>query len=338
MGEAKNMKNMKNMKDMKDMKDMLDKNIAADLHAPQGPTQNGVEAGPVRATNRVDAGQKLLHIFVLAAFGLVCAAGYQYSLDWLRFVTTDDASIEGRHTFLAPKVFGIVTEVLFDDNEAVKKDQALVQIDPRDFQNALMASRSELKAIQARAKDASIKSQEADNLFKAGAINAQQRDTAEALRLALHAEAERVQAHIEQNLVDLHYATIRAPSDGRVGRRTVEPGMYANAGQALVSFVTARQRWVVANFKETQLANMHIGSRADITVDALPNRTFAGVVESVSPSSGAIFSLTPPDNATGNYIKIVQRVPVRIKLEGLTDADLELLQVGLNANVRIAIH
>ncbi|RYF09299.1 MAG: HlyD family secretion protein [Deltaproteobacteria bacterium] len=201
-----------------------------------------------------------------------------------------------------------------------------------------MASRGELKAIQARAKDASIKSQEANNLFKAGAINAQQRDTAEALNAALHAEAERVQAHIEQNLVDLHYATVRAPSDGRVGRRTVEPGMYANVGQALVSFVTARQRWVVANFKETQLAHMHIGSRAEITVDALPNRTFMGVVESMSPSSGAIFSLTPPDNATGNYIKIVQRVPVRIKFEDLAEADLELLQVGLNANVRIAIH
>jgi membrane fusion protein (multidrug efflux system) len=276
-------------------------------------------------------------IFWLLVFGALCAAGWQLGMGWYKFESTDDASVEGRHTMLASKVSGIVTEILFDDYAEVKAGQPLVQIDPRDFKNALAASRGELKAVEARLRDATIKLREAENLYKAGAINGQMRDTAEAVATNLRGEVERIQAHIAQNTVDLDYATVRAPRAGRVGRRTVEPGMYANAGQALVGFITAHERFVVANFKETQLAHVHIGSRADVTVDAVPDRTFAAVVVGFAPASGAIFSLLPPDNATGNYIKIVQRVPVKLAFEGLSESDLDLLQVGLNANVYISL-
>ena len=267
-----------------------------------------------------------------------CALGAHYGLAAWQFESTDDASVEGRHTLLAPKVPGIVLQVHFDDNEEVKAGQPLVDVDPRDYQNALGVSRAELAAAQAHLKDANIKYRESLALEKSGAINAQRKDTDEARFFALQAEVARIHHRIDQNKVDLDYATLRAPCDGKVGRRQVEPGMYANAGQALVSFVTAKERWIVANFKETQLRRIHVGSRAQVRIDAIADRVFDGVVESMSPTSGAIFSLMPPDNATGNYIKIVQRVPVRIGLGPLSDEDAALLQVGLNADVRVLAH
>jgi membrane fusion protein (multidrug efflux system) len=249
--------------------------------------------------------------------------------------TTDDAAIEGRHTMLAPKVAGMVVEVLFDDNDEVEAGQALVRLDPRDYHHALAMSQAERLTLEARLKDATLKNVEAKALFAAGAINGQQRDTAESNYLAVKGQHDRINARIEQDRVDLSYAVVRAPHAGRVGRRMVEAGSYAHAGQALVSFVAGDERFVIANFKETQLARVAVGTPAEVTVDALAGRTFQATVQSHSPASGAIFSLLPPDNATGNYIKIVQRVPVKLQFTALSPQDKQLLAVGLNATVRI---
>lgn len=265
----------------------------------------------------------------------VAVLSYPALHDLAVYTSTDDAAVEGRHTMLAPKVAGIVTEVLYDDNEEVKAGQPLVVIDPRDYQHALSMSQAQLSGTEARLKDADIKYKEATALLKAGAINGQQKDTAESAYRALYAERLRLKAVIEQNHVDVGYTTVIAPKDGRVGRRVAEPGMYAHAGQPLVSFVAANERWVVANFKETQLVDTPPGTHAEVIIDALPHKVFDAVVQNVSPNSGAIFSLLPPDNATGNYIKIVQRVPVKLQFEGLTPEQLNQLQVGLNATVRV---
>jgi membrane fusion protein (multidrug efflux system) len=272
---------------------------------------------------------------VLLALGAAMLAA-QPTVRWLTETSTDDASIEGRHTMLAPKVPGIVLEVLFDDNESVVRGQPLVRLDARDYEHALAAARAELQGVRAHLADASLKLHEAQALFQSGAINQQQRDTAESTAAALQAQAHGIEARIAQHEVDVAYATVRAPQAGVVGRRLAEPGMYAHAGQALISFVAGQERWVVANFKETQLQAAAPGAHATVTVDALGGRSFAAVVHSHSPSSGAIFALLPPDNATGNYIKVVQRVPVKLLLQGLTPEDVAKLPVGLNATVRIA--
>jgi membrane fusion protein, multidrug efflux system len=113
---------------------------------------------------------------------------------------------------------------------------------------------------------------------------------------------------------DLSFAVIRAPFDGVVGNRAVETGDYVQPGQRLVNLVPLDSVYVDANFKETQLARLRPGQTALVTVDALPDRTFAGSVVSFAPASGSVFSLLPPDNATGNFTKIVQRMPVRIRV------------------------
>jgi membrane fusion protein (multidrug efflux system) len=142
--------------------------------------------------------------------------------------------------------------------------------------------------------------------------------SAKARQVAAHAAAESAKAQVATGEAALHdaelaygYTRILAPVSGYVGRRTVEVGARVNAGQTLLSIVSD-QVWVVANYKETQLHGIRPGTRARMTVDALPGVSFVGRVDSLSPASGSQFALLPPDNATGNFTKVVQRVPVKI--------------------------
>lgn len=117
----------------------------------------------------------------------------------------------------------------------------------------------------------------------------------------------------------LHKTEIRAPLSGRVAKKNIEPGKYVHPGQALLSIVDGKNVWVVANFKETQIENMRVGNPVDIRVDAYPGRTFKGHVDSFQPGTGSVFSLLPPENSTGNFVKVVQRVPVKIVIDSPGD-------------------
>ncbi|TAL09104.1 MAG: HlyD family secretion protein, partial [Porticoccaceae bacterium] len=131
----------------------------------------------------------------------------------------------------------------------------------------------------------------------------------------LKAAQELAQAELRLTEIDLYLTDVRAPTAGIVGNKQVEPGEYSQTGVRKLALVDLDDIWVSANFKETQLTKVLPGQKAVIDVDAFPDEHFAGTVESVSPASGAEFSLLPPDNATGNFTKIVQRVPVKIVLD-----------------------
>ncbi len=130
------------------------------------------------------------------------------------------------------------------------------------------------------------------------------------------------------------YATITAPIDGYVADRYAQRGAFVAAGTTLLSIVPAHRLWVDANFKEDDLARIRPGDPARIVADELPGRVFHGRVVSLAPATGAIFSVIPPQNATGNFTKIVQRVPVRIALDGAART-LGLLRPGLSATVSV---
>jgi membrane fusion protein (multidrug efflux system) len=132
------------------------------------------------------------------------------------------------------------------------------------------------------------------------------------------ATASLAQAKADRDIADLNlsYTELRAPMDGTVGNRSARAGSYATIGAQLMSLVPARGLWVDANFKESQLARMHAGQPVTVEADVLPGRVFRGHVASLAPATGAVFSVLPAENATGNFTKIVQRVPVRIVLEG----------------------
>jgi len=132
-----------------------------------------------------------------------------------------------------------------------------------------------------------------------------------------------VEAAVRQGGLDLSYTRVTAPVAGVVTHRSVEPGAYVQAGQSLLAIVP-RQVWVVANFKETQLTHMSRGQPVDLTMDAYPQLKLQGHVDSIQAGSGATFSLLPPENATGNYVKVVQRVPVKIVLDRLPGAPFVL--------------
>jgi membrane fusion protein (multidrug efflux system) len=131
------------------------------------------------------------------------------------------------------------------------------------------------------------------------------------------------QTQVEQAELNLSYTKITAPETGRVAKRSVETGAYLQPGQALLAIVPD-DLWVTANFKETQLDHMRPGQPAEIKIDAYPGRKFAAHVDSIHPGTGARFSLLPPENATGNYVKVVQRVPVKIRFDQKLPDDLSI--------------
>ncbi|HZS82215.1 MAG TPA: HlyD family secretion protein [Stellaceae bacterium] len=137
------------------------------------------------------------------------------------------------------------------------------------------------------------------------------------------ADREAAQAQLEAAQLNRSYATVTAPEAGHVTNRTVAVGDYVQAGQNLMALVP-HKLWITANFKETQLDRMRPGQKVDITIDAYPGTTFHGHVDSIQRGSGAAFSLLPPENATGNFVKVVQRVPVKIVFDGPLDPQYAL--------------
>jgi membrane fusion protein (multidrug efflux system) len=146
------------------------------------------------------------------------------------------------------------------------------------------------------------------------------------------AGAAQAEADVATARLNVGYTEIRAPIDGYVGNRAAQVGAYVASGAYLLSVIPAHGLWIDANFKEDQLARMHPGETATVVADALPGKVFHGRVASVAPGTGAVFSVIPPENATGNFTKIVQRVPVRIALD---DADFGDLRPGLSATVSV---
>jgi membrane fusion protein (multidrug efflux system) len=159
-----------------------------------------------------------------------------------------------------------------------------------------------------------------------GVLEAQQQEAERQLR-----ELKTAQAKAER---DLSFTVIRAPIDGVIGNRAMQVGDYVQPGQRLASLVPLDDVYIDANFKETQLANLRPGQPVDISVDALPSRDITGVVTSVSPASGSVFSLLPPDNATGNFTKIVQRLAVRIQVPEAVK-EQRLLRPGMSVVVDV---
>jgi len=155
--------------------------------------------------------------------------------------------------------------------------------------------------------------------------------------LVADAQRQNTQTSLENAQLQLSYNTICAPTAGLTSKRNAELGMYVQPGQSLIAIVEP-EVWVEANFKETQLAKMRMGQRAEITIDAIPGQIFTGKVESFSPASGAQFAMLPADNATGNFTKVVQRVPVKIHLDAESIRGFEdRLRPGLSAVVSVAL-
>jgi membrane fusion protein (multidrug efflux system) len=248
---------------------------------------NGASPGRKLAF-RVAAGIALLAVLIWGTITLIHSYYYE---------STDDAFIEGHVVTISTKLSNTVRDVLIDDNYEVKKGDLLVQIDPRDYE-------VQLHSAQAAYDKAKSDYDRDTALAGSKAISTQDLD-------ATRAACDEAAAQLDQAKLNLEYTRITAPVSGRITRKNVEPGDYVETGETLFSIVP-HEIWVVANFKETQLAHMLPGQPATIHIDAFPGQVFHGHVNSLQSGTGARFSLLPAENATGNYVKVVQRLPVKI--------------------------
>jgi membrane fusion protein, multidrug efflux system len=348
---------------------------------PQNPP---TQPNPGKKNNGA-AQQKLNSPLIIFPGAIVLAVLIFFGLDYLIAAftseSTDDAFIAGHVVSIAPRISGQVSAVYVLDNQLVRSNDLLIEIDPADYATALAqkqaAQRSsdsnfkaavagyELMKVKVTTAEATAKESQADadaaaataanaeanfkraqDLVKENTISAQEFDQfktaadaaeadlnsakqkaeadeskvaeANAQLQAAKAESDAVFSQLNQSKTEvdsarlnLSYTKIFAPCDGRVTSKQVEVGDCIQTGQTLFSIVP-KDVWVVANFKESQLKKMKPGQLALVAIDALGGRKFRAHVDSIQAGSGAAFSLLPPENATGNYVKVVQRVPVKI--------------------------
>ena len=418
--------------------------------APARTASTGAPSGPSSPTAAPRSSTRVRVVMLLVLMAAI-AAGVAAYLHFKDRVSTDDATVDGHVTAIAPKISGNVLEVAVLDNQPVKAGDVLVRIDPRDYQAkvdlakaAVLEAESRLRSAQVmvpmtnettqsgtsaagaqladaqaglaqaqvdyekasgaglayaqanvRSKQASNERAQADvarmkTLVDKAEISQQQYDAyVAAARVAdaeLHAAEEQVasaqkeaaarkaaldaaqsrvsqaramlensvanrkqvavrtadegtasaaleaaKANLEAAQLQLSYTTIVAPIDGVVTRKSVEVGQIVAPGQGLMTIIPLQDVWVTANFKETQLANVHPGQPAEIDVD-MYGRSVKGHVDSIAGATGSRLSLLPPENATGNFVKVVQRIPVKILVD---QKDALILRPGMNVDVII---
>jgi membrane fusion protein, multidrug efflux system len=327
-----------------------------------------------------------------AAFALAVALffGLDYLIIALTHESTDDAFVAGHIISIAPRISGQVAAVHILDNQLVRSNDLLIEIDPSDYaitvaqkqaaaasQDAnfrtvvaayeLMRSKvttakasahkaeADANSTAATAKKTQSDFERAQDLLKQKTISQQEFDAQLAANTKAQADLKSAQENVEEEIskvdeadkqlaaafaekdmafsqfneaqtnvasaqLNLSYTKIMAPGDGRVTRKQVEVGDYVQAGQQILSLVPV-EVWVVANFKESQLKKMQPGQPVTVEIDALGGKKYAAHVDSIQAGSGAQFSLLPPENATGNFVKVVQRVPVKIVFDGPLPAD-----------------
>ena len=343
--------------------------------APPSPPKNVTGRSSANFNSPLFLWPAAIALTVLLYFGLKSVA------DFFTHESTDDAFIAGHVVSIAPRIAGQVAAVHVLDNQLVRSNELLVEIDPSDYamtvaqktaaadaqqasyqtmlaawqlmQAKVTTAEADVRKVQADADaaEATAKKSQADferaqNLLKQNTTSQQEFDATQAANTKAQAdlksaqenvaeagsrveEAKRTlaaawaqvgtvmaqwheaQTNIAAAQINLSYAKIFAPATGRVTRKSVEAGDYLQVGQQILSIVPD-EVWVVANFKESQLDKMRAGQPVTVEIDALGGREFRAHVDSIQAGSGASFSLLPPENATGNFVKVVQRVPVKI--------------------------
>jgi membrane fusion protein (multidrug efflux system) len=307
---------------------------------------------------------------VLLAAAAVMLAGFAAFRWWNHaqtWVTTDNAYIAGHIHTVSTRIAGNISEVLVSENQEVRLGEVVARLDANDLKvlrEKAHAARAQAEAQVAQAhaqvtRDEALASKvrldfdRADRLFRetARVISQADFDSAKAALDAAHgslgatraavlaaeAQVKAATAQLKDVELQLSYTEITSPATGSVGRKNMEVGNRVQPGQSLLAIVQPKV-WITANFKETQLKRLRAGQTVEVSVDSFSGRKFAGRVESIAPASGAQFALLPPDNATGNFTKIVQRVPVKILFDDAGVRDFEgRIVPGMSVTVKVNV-
>ncbi len=231
----------------------------------------------------------------------VSSLSYYWFVYLDRYISTDDAYLEADFYPISTKVAGSVKEVFAREGQVVKKGEVLLLIDDSDFM-------FEKNFKQLKFEKAELDLKRSTTLHETKAISDFDFENAEASLKAAEVDLQGTEIKIK-------YTKILAPADGIVAKRSVQLGQVIQPGQSLFIVVDENDRWIKANFKETQIKKLKVGQKVKITVDGFPSEPVQGFVESIFPTSGAKLSLLPPENSTGNFTRVVQRIPVKIVVD-----------------------
>ncbi|MBK2124917.1 HlyD family secretion protein [Fangia hongkongensis] len=309
---------------------------------------------------------------------VLCIIGFYIYVKYTEiYPSTEDAYVNANTVYISAQVTGKVDKIYVEDNQAVKKGQLLLTIEPQSFEYALQEAKANLalaeQQIQAiedsiRLEEAKLKEAEAqefvarqkqkrisklvaqnmsskesgdealgDYNVAVASVNAAKASISQQKRqLVLQAskiEAEKSQ--VETAKLNLSYTKIYAPTSGYITNFSLRPGSMINQNQSLFVLVSNTGFWVDANYKETQMERMKAGQSAEVVLDMYPNVTLHGVVESISSGSGSVFSLLPPENASGNWVKVTQRFPVKVIIDPKEIKKVPQFRVGASASVTI---
>ena len=289
----------------------------------------------------------------------------------MQYESTDDAYVETTTVNVSPRVAGQIEEVFVKDNQFVKEGELVAVIDDADYKIRLEQADSTYEKIrldQSNAKanlvaaesNIALAKKDLDrysNLYEQGAVSKQTYDAAkvkydgakahliqakQALfsdengKTVADANLRAAKASKDKAALDLSYTKVYAPQSGTVSSRRVEKGMFVTAGSPLFTLVP-EEVWVVANFKENQLRGMKPGQPVDIKVDTYPNKVFKGKIDSIQRASGAKSSLFPPENAVGSFVKIVQRIPVKIVFTEEIDTSEYTIVPGMSVVPKVKV-
>jgi membrane fusion protein (multidrug efflux system) len=331
--------------------------------------------------------RKIFAFIVFPFLMMIGAVTLYFYLEYKKtHISTDDAFIDGRIHAIASKVPGTVKALHVNDNQPVKKNDPLLDIDPVDYDVSmreaqagleterhklyqihdsvdtvrkklselialLESARANLELQETTHRQTEVDFRRAEVLWKREVVPKDNYDVAGAQVKAAKEQVKQAEASIETQKalikqtesgippqqatiqqkeaslkaaqLNKGYTKLYAPADGYVTKRTVEVGNQIQMGQPLMAVVPLKQVdvWITANYKETQLERVKPGQKVKIKADTYPNKEFDGKVDSIMAGTGAVFSLLPPENATGNYVKVVQRIPVKIILDEGSDPD-----------------
>jgi membrane fusion protein, multidrug efflux system len=276
----------------------------------------------------------ILFLMIIVVFSL---SGTYWYFVLSREVTTDNAYVHAEVAQITSSISGNIKIIHVINTQHVKKGDVLVVIDDIDTKLALEMANAQVKAAKAHLQKTEIESARRQALAKSGSVSTEEVTTAKSLLLIAQADFEKAQVSRKRAQIEFERTVIRAPINGVVAKKQIQLGQYIQPGMPLMSLVPLEDVYVEANFKESQLKHVHVGQKVELFSDLYgKDLVFHGVVEGFSGGTGSAFAIIPAQNATGNWIKVVQRLPLRIKLDPL-ELKKHPLQVGLSMEAMVKI-
>ena len=310
-----------------------------------------------KAVNNVPLFRKKRIVIPFLIILIAAAAAIYWYIGQLGYVSTDDAFIDGNKLSVSSKILGRITDLAVDESDTVKQGQLLVQLDSTD----LKAQESQAKAMlsldnesvtlaKVNVEKAEDDFNRAQRQYKDKIIPKEQFDHAqkalEAAKASYNIAVTKIgtaQAQLKVIKTELQNTQIYSPMDGVVAKRWVLAGDVVSPGQPIFTIYDLKNIWVTADLEETKLAQIHIGDTVDISVDTYPDQTFRGQVYQIGSNTASQFSLIPPSNASGNFTKVTQRVPIKISIKPVANNEDEdpnesiKLLPGMSVEIRVKV-